>query len=172
MDKLGEAYELGRGVGVDRLLAMSWYGKAAERGHVSAMSFVAASVGAGRGAGVRQAARRAVEGAALGGRAEAMGSRGRRLRVGEGTTVAALSWLRKGAELGSPEAMVGHGGVLSNGGGEDRRAAVMWWRKAAAMGHIAAMEMLSRAYANGLGVERNVEAAEAWRRKAESPSLQ
>lgn len=81
--------------------------------------------------------------------------------------VAAMSWFRKAAELGDPEAQLRLGRILDRA--EQNEEAVDWFRKAAEQGFAAAQYELGTSYVEGEGVTKDLLIAVSWiARAAES----
>lgn len=103
--------------------------------------------------------------AAAAGHADAIGALGHYLANGIGTEkneTAAVEWFRKGAELGSPKAMLNYGLVLAQGKGvvADQAAGREWIRQAAATGLPEAnLEWAEALFHGNHGVEINKAAA-------------
>ena len=156
--RLGEAYELGRGVGKNLSVAKSHYRKAMQKG----------SSGAGRAlARLEQGNRSAVSSSTAEPSATATYRRGEsaynKKNYGE-----ALRLFREAADKGNANAMNFVGYMYSSGHGVSRnyREAARWYRKAVGKGHAAAMSNLANRYVNGQGVPRNYAEAHRLYRKA------
>lgn len=79
----------------------------------------------------------------------------------------AQKWLREAAMAGNAVAQVSLATMMAFESDEqDTRGALVWYGKAAAQGNTQAQAELARLLEAGLGVTRNPEEAEAWRRQA------
>ena len=79
----------------------------------------------------------------------------------------AQKWLREAAMAGNAVAQVSLATMMAFESDEqDTRGALIWYGKAAAQGNTQAQAELARLLEAGLGVTRNPEEAEAWRRQA------
>ena len=85
----------------------------------------------------------------------------------------AVSWCRKAAALGHPEAQYTLGMMYAHGDGviQDAAQAVTWYRQAAEQGHAQAQADLAAAYASGEGVARDDGLAAVWFRRAADQGL-
>jgi TPR repeat protein len=164
---LGVAFKEGSGAERSDEEAVKWWHKAAEAGSMAAMFELACAYEFGCGT------RRSM--------IDAEKWWGKLRNAGTGEEVAArctsctgvlsvdpVGWFRKGAGLGSAEAMRSIGQCYEKGEGLDRslEEAVNWYRKAAESGSREAMRNLGLLYEGGQGVMRSVEDATIWYRKA------
>lgn len=80
----------------------------------------------------------------------------------------ALTWYRKAAEQGFPEAQLLLGFIYDQGIGvpQDYTQAIAWYRKAAEQGYAKAQFNLGAMYDEGTGVLQDYQAAAEWYRKA------
>jgi TPR repeat protein len=80
----------------------------------------------------------------------------------------AVSWFRKAAEQGHPDAQnwLGYCFKHGEGVGQDVAEAASWYRKAAEQGHAVAQLNLGICFYDGIGVERDYAEAVIWYRKA------
>ena len=81
-----------------------------------------------------------------------------------------VTWFRKAAEKGNPEAQQNLGRCLFSGEGckKNEQEAVSWYRKAAEQGEASAMFNLGACYMEGTGVKKDVAEATKWFKKAAS----
>lgn len=181
------------GVSEDPALAMSWYRKAAEQGHMDAQLKLGWMYYDGKG--VPKDAAQAVtwwRKAAEQGNAEAQRRLGVSYLHGDGIASSTqnpfdvfskenedigIGWLRKAATQGDVEAQLILGehlreGKIGQNGRQlppdagDYAEAVSWYRKAAEQGNVDAQYKLGLAYAGGEGVPKDPTQGVAWLRKA------
>lgn len=79
-----------------------------------------------------------------------------------------LSWYRRAAQAGDPEAQFLLGNILERGlkGPANPKAAVEWYRRAAEQGHAKAQFRIAEIYYAGRVVPRNLDEAAKWMAKA------
>jgi uncharacterized protein len=155
--ELGYSYEYGRGVDKDREKALQWYQKAAIRGDTC---------------GAKQDVRRLMIQKGEEGDANAQYwlamHPNEKWQIGVDATREAMSWCRKSADRGNPDAQYKLGKAYIDGIGvdKDKVAAVYWFQKAAEQGKRDAQYELGKACLNGSGISKNYEMALHWYRKA------
>ena len=170
--ELGERYALGRGVGRDRELAVSWFRRAAEQGHAPAQVLLGVMYSAGNG--VAQDPEAAVvwyRRAAEQGDPRGQYNLGYSYAAGHGVPRddrVAVSWFRRAAEQGFLSGLLALGNSYRDGRGVDRddRAAVSWFRRAAERGLPGAQHNLGLMYRDGRGVSQDDRTAVSWIRRA------
>lgn len=140
--------------------------RAAESGQTEAMVSLAGllirgeQVPADRAAGLRWYRR-----AAEAGNPRAMVSLGVHL-LADGEVRTAVGLFRRAAEAGDPAGMCKLGVSLLSQPGYSKRAGVSWLQRAAEAGDGEAMANLGSAYAQGVGVEKDLTLAATWYRKS------
>ena len=168
MYNLGVMYAHGKGVERNMPRAIEWYRRCADLGDADAMNNLGVIYEAGQGiAQSLGGAAKWYRQAAGKGHAEAMANLGRLYESGRGLLQdrqQARSWYEKAAARGSGNAMNSLG-LLSEENRDDA-AAVGWYRKAADLNHAGAMGNLGYCYEVGRGVDRNMDEALRYYRKA------
>ncbi len=169
---LGEMYNHGLSIAVDKQQAVYWYRKAAEQGFAEAQNNLAVLYTKGEGVEQNYATaaywyRKAAEQ----GIAEAQHNLGTLYEDGYGVAEdisTAIDWYNKAAEQGIAEAQYNLGIMYQNGEGvsQDYSTAAYWFRKAAEQGIAWAQFNLAILYEDGEGVEQNYATAAYWYRKA------
>ncbi len=170
--ELGRNYELGQGVGRDPVAAVRWFRRAADGGHVAAMTALGFAYESGRGIAADAAeAVRWYQKAAVQGDARAQNNLGFAYESGRGVErnrVSAAAWYRKAADQGYAPAQHNLGRMHEHGWGvaQDDAMATRLYELAAAQGYAWAENSLGVTFATGRGVPRNDVVAVAWYRKA------
>lgn len=93
----------------------------------------------------------------------------KKFEIGDPDAAEAVKWLEKAVELGSPSAKAELAFWYrqgENGFSKDEKKAFALYLEAAEAGDKSAASKTAAAYENGVGVERNAEKAEEWRKKA------
>jgi TPR repeat protein len=149
-------------------LPVSWYRKAALRGHAEAQNNLGGMHYFGHGVPQDYAVASSwYRKEAMQGNAEAQNSLGNFYINSLGVPpdyAAAVSWYRKAAEQGFPDAQHNLGVVYTKGWGvpQDYAAAVSWYRKAATQGNAEAQCNLGVMYGKGQGVPKDYIIAHMW----------
>jgi len=167
-------FELGRALFTAQtdFEAAEWMRKAAQRGHVSSMYFLAIAFEKGRGVKKsRQESLGWYRQAADKGHTNSMFVMGLAYQFGHGVVqdhTEAAHWYRKAAEAGNTSAMTNLAMSYQIGRGvqKDVSASVRWLRKAADQGGGRAMNNLGFAYKRGIGVRKDLQESLRWMRKA------
>jgi TPR repeat protein len=152
---LGEMYDKGEGVEVDKVKAFEWFQKAAAQGHPGAQFNVAIMYDKGEGVG--QNKKKAFEWfhkAAVQGDLDAQFTVGMMYDEGEGVEQneeKAFEWYQMAAGQGHPDAQFNLALMYDFGEGveENEEKAFEWLSKAADQGHAKAQLSLSRCYGEG-----------------------
>lgn len=175
MVALGLAYQLGKGLKLDKAEALRWFERAAKAGHPKANSWMSTLYS--KGEGVPKDERLAAEyarKAADAGDVDGAFSYALMLENGKGVTqsqVSAFNYYRKAAEGGLPGAQNNLAYLLEKGDGVGRDVALArhWYERAAHQRSPAALFNLGRCYDEGLGGERDPKRArELWQQAAEA----
>lgn len=169
---VGEMYDEGKGVNVDKKVAFDWYMRAAIKGDVRAMNNLGVSYWSADG--VEQDYNKAMEWllkAAEAGETDAMGNIGDMYAAGEGVTKdenEALKWYFKAVKAGSLEAMTDIAYLYYDDESKlkNPQKAFEWFSKAAEAGDPDAMYLLGKIYLEGDIVEKDKSRAINWLKKA------
>ncbi len=168
----GYVYLHGKGVAVEKTLALKWFSTAAEAGDAEAMSLIGYMYASGEGVPVDMAmAHQWYLKAAEGGDAYGMLRVARLYFSGEGVAAdraTARKWFLKAAETGDAEAMSWMGYIYAFGEGVpvDMAMAHQWYLKAAEGGHAYGMSRVAHLYFWGEGVAADRAAARKWNLRA------
>jgi len=136
---LGNMYATGRGVSKNNKTAEYWYLKAANQGHSTAQYNLGKMYGYGKGDEI--------------------------LQDNEKT----IFWYRQAAKQGNYKSIVALEFFLNNTGrdiSEDDSNIINWLKKSANNGNHHAQEDLGYRYFNGYGVDKNLDKAKTWFKKA------
>lgn len=161
--KLGQIYHHGQGVDKDLAKAFAMYSVAETKGHQASRMNVAAMVFYGEGVAVdKERAFELYKSLAKGGNVTAQYNYAVMRTIGDGCAVnkeKALKYMTRSAEGGNASALhaLGLKAALT-----DPEAAFRYYFAAAQKGHRKAQFLTAKAYEEGLGVEKNLNAAFHW----------
>ncbi|MCF8210295.1 MAG: protein kinase [Rhodoferax sp.] len=170
--RIGEMFEVGKGVQQNDAEAATWFRKAAEQGHATAQNNLGSMYTNGRGVPKNDAeAASWFHKAAELGYVSAQFNLGLMYTKGQGVQrndAEAANWFRKAAEQGLASAQNNLGLMYTNGLGlpKNYAEAANWYHKAAEQGHARAQSDLGTMYEAGQGVQKNETEAVNWYRKA------
>jgi TPR repeat protein len=160
--ELGNAYQDGEGIALNRAEALKWWREAAARGHPQAQYLYGEAQLYGRDLPENRSAAKVLLNRAA--------SEGVSLADAELTKMAWCEQLLARAEQNDAEIWHSIGSAYFNSVGvaQDSTAAANWWHKAVAAGHPPAQVALAKLYLNGDGVEKDIEHGKAWLSRAAS----
>ncbi len=153
-------------------VAVDWYRKAAEHGHVQAQNTLGLRYE--KGEGVKQNYKTAAywyQEAAKNGHTQAQNNLGFMYSEGIGVErdyTGAVKWYRMAAENGHVKAQYNLGVIYYKGQGieQDYNEAIKWYRKAAEQGYTQSQTILGLMYSKGLGVNQSYKEAVRWYHEA------
>lgn len=172
MNRLGRAYQDGRGVAHDRAQALAWHRRAADTGDVLGMYSLSLLFASGsRSPSDYEQAREWAGRAARLGHMDAQFLLGRMLSTGKGGPkdgALAYEWHLRAAKQGKSDSYYFLGAICAQGNGvdEDQERAAGWFRRGAEAGHGQSMYFLGRRYLEGKGVPKDRAQALEWLRGA------
>jgi TPR repeat protein len=166
MFELAMCYYNGRGVTKKNDIAMQWIQKACDLGNASALNQLGNFYYSGTVAVDYFEAVKYYKKAIILGNTYAMKNLGECYEAGHGiekNQELAIEMYKKASDLNNIIAMCKLGLYYWH---TDKKASIVYYTKAASLGDIKAMYKLARAYNEGLGVERNINEALKWYKKA------
>jgi len=176
MNRLGRAYQDGRGVPHDRAQALAWHRRAAETGDVKGMYSLGLlfSSGARSPSEFAQAREWAGRAARLG-HMDAQFLLGRMLSTGKGGAkdgALAYEWHQRAFKQGKAESCYYLGVICAKGNGvpEDQERAAEWFRRGAEAGHGQSMYFLALRCFDGKGVPKDRAKGLEWLQRATTAS--
>jgi serine/threonine protein kinase/TPR repeat protein len=175
MNRLGRAYQDGRGVPYDRAEALKWHRRAAEAGDVLGMYSLALLLSSGKGrtpVEFQEARTWALRASRLG-HAGAQFLAGRMLSTGKGGPkdgALAYRWHEQAAKQGTLDSYYYLGVICAQGNGvpKSQARAAEWYRRGAEAGHAQSMFFLARRHLAGNGVPQDRERGLEWLQRAAS----